>query len=590
MIFTYIFIALSNIAYIMFLVKPSLRINYKNVCRNLNSAKKILCRENSNIVYSPFPNVEIPDILLPHFIFQNFDQVSNKVAVECDLTGKKYTFDEIRTKSINFSTNLRKKLKLNNNDIVAVILPNVPDFPICVLGAMQAGIAITPLDVKCTPDEISYQISALNVKAIVTLNQLYHSVKRAINITKRSIPILTVKLQQTNVTPEGALDFNEFINAKAQVEEQKDLSPDSLAVLPYTSGTTGKAKGVHISHRNLVANLCQFNAKDIAHHPVRSENHENLLLGILPWSFSFGSTVGLFNHLYNLSKIVSTPNFTVKGFIDAIMKHKPNLLYVVPSLFLLMSTNPAFKTETLDSVQVILSSSSPLGSKDEEFFLNKVKKDINILQVYGLTETQAVLFQTVETKRRLKLSETNYALLPNTSIKIISKDNNTSTACLGPNEAGEILIKGPQITKGYYNCPSKTEEAFSDGWLKTGDLGYYDKNRFFCICDRIKDLIKVNGVQVAPAELEELVRTYDNVEDVAVIGIPHSKYGEIPLAYVVPHLNNKLSVDGLQQYVSERVANYKHLKGGVIVVDSLPRNSVGKVLRNELKSEYLSRM
>lgn len=159
---------------------------------------------------------------------------------------------------------------------------------------------------------------------------------------------------------------------------------------------------------------------------------------------------------------------------------------------------------------------------------------------------------------------------------------------LGPNTSGEILVKGPQVMKGYHNRPQETDETFCNGWLRTGDIGYYDTNKLFYITDRIKELIKVKGYQVPPAELEAVVRSHPEVNDAAVIGIPHPIYGEVPRAYVVPKKGKILNSEQLQEFVAGKVASYKQLKGGVELVNEIPKNAAGKILRRQIKLAYAS--
>lgn len=174
---------------------------------------------------------------------------------------------------------------------------------------------------------------------------------------------------------------------------------------------------------------------------------------------------------------------------------------------------------------------------------------------------------------------------PNTFIKIIAVDDLQGIP-LGPNCQGELLVKGPQVTRGYLNRPEETKAAFLDGWFRTGDLVYYNEDRLLFVNDRLKELIKVKGFQVAPAELEEIIRSFPNVSDAAVIGITDPKQGEAPRAYVVPKKDAKINITDLNNYVKSKVAEYKQLKGGIAIVDSIPKNASGKILRRTLKLEF----
>lgn len=188
-------------------------------------------------------------------------------------------------------------------------------------------------------------------------------------------------------------------------------------------------------------------------------------------------------------------------------------------------------------------------------------------------------------KKELKFFGSTGETVSNTLVKVVPADNHLGDP-LGPNQPGELLVKGPQVMKGYHNKPEETKEVFVDGWLRTGDLVHYDDNKMFYVTDRLKELIKVKGFQVAPAELEEIIRSYPEVADVAVIGVPHNVHGEVPRAYVVPKPNVQLNSSKLKEFVHDKVANFKQLTGGVAVVESIPKNASGKIMRRALKLQY----
>lgn len=244
--------------------------------------------------------------------------------------------------------------------------------------------------------------------------------------------------------------------------------------------------------------------------------------------------------------------------------------------------------ELLQNVRIVTSGAAPLAGSDEDRFLEKANKPIHILQGYGLTETSPVV--TCITPRIKELFKAHGSVgtpIENTLVKVVPLDNPAGPG-LGPNTTGEILVKGPQVMKGYHNRPEETKEAFCDGWLRTGDIGYYDANKLFYITDRIKELIKVKGFQVPPAELEGVLRSHPDVQDAAVIGVPHELYGEVPRAYVVAKKGRDLSAEGLQEFVTGKVAQYKQLKGGVEFVSEIPKNAAGKILRRQIKLAYAS--
>ncbi|KAK4887097.1 hypothetical protein RN001_003368 [Aquatica leii] len=554
--------------------------------KKLKNYAALIRRNKSDFLSSSYPTIEIPNVIVPEFVFESFDKYPNKVAVECDFTGKKYTFDEIRLKSRNLNTNLRKKLNLKKGDVIAIILPNVADYPICVFGALQAGLVVTTINPSYKSGEISRQLLDCNAKAIVTLSSLYNTVQEILTDAKISIPILTVKTKISSTTPSGAIDLNEFSQTKQDVSDTVEIHPKDVALLLYSSGTTGLSKGVQHTHQSIVANICQTNTEEFKFYPDRSETYENKVLSILPWFHIYGIVAILFNQLRLLTKLICIQKFTPESFIDMLIKHKPTCLHLVPQLILFITNNPLIKSEFLQPVSTVIYGSAPLSETNINAFLNKINRKINLVNGYGLTETIAVCYTSKTSIAKGYFG--TMGLFANTSLKIVSPEN--CNLSLGVNQKGEILVKGPQVMKCYHNRETETKNAFVDGWYITGDLGYYDEKGFVYITDRLKNIIKVNSFQVAPTELEDIIRGFKDVEDTAVIGIPDEQYGEVPLAFVVPVPNKKLNINDLQKYVSTKVVKYKQLKGGVIVVDSLPKNATGKILRNDLLIMYKNQM
>lgn len=231
-----------------------------------------------------------------------------------------------------------------------------------------------------------------------------------------------------------------------------------------------------------------------------------------------------------------------------------------------------------------MSGAAPMGTPDAERFTARAP-GVEFVQGYGLTETSpVVLMSSVGSKNYASVGEP----MPNTQAKVVDLSDPTRTG-LGPNKVGELLVRGPQIMRGYHNRKEATEEMLlEDGWLRTGDMAYYDENNHFYITDRLKELIKVKGFQVPPAELEELLRDHPKVADAAVIGIPHPVNGEVPRAFVVAKNGTPVTEKELQEFVAGKVASYKRLDGGVEFMDAIPKSATGKILRRELKVKYCS--
>ncbi|CAH1173699.1 unnamed protein product [Phaedon cochleariae] len=537
------------------------------------------------IITSGLQDVEIPTIPLDEFVLDKSGIWDARVAVECVVTGRNYTYSQLRTKSKNFGSSLRKKLKLQKNDVIAMLLPNVPEFPIVALGAIRAGLICTTINPLYTPEEIARQLTDSSAKVIITLNDFWPLARAAVQSTKTDIPVLTVDTKQGQSTPAGAINFSEFTDNAVDFPRAATSSEDVI-FLPYSSGTTGLPKGVQLTHSNIVSNICQLHHPELNLFRETTADYQEVCPAVLPMFHIYGLTVLCWNLLSLGIKITTLPKFEPEMYIKSLRKYKPSTLYVVPPIAIFLAKHPAVKPEDLDSVEYLINGAAPLGKLDEEELIKKANRDIAVLQGYGLTETSPAVLTIWPNMKKMPGIEGALGLpLANTQVKLVAIDDPTGTP-LGPNQTGELLVKGPQVMKGYLNRPKENEETFLDGWLRTGDMMYYNDEGFLFITDRLKELIKVKGFQVAPAELEEIVRNFPDVTDAAVIGVPDPKVGEVPRVYIVTRPGAKIDFDKLNEHVNSKVANYKQLKGGICVIDSIPKNATGKILRRELKMIY----
>lgn len=252
--------------------------------------------------------------------------------------------------------------------------------------------------------------------------------------------------------------------------------------------------------------------------------------------------------------------------------------------------NPEVTKDELASVRVFLCGAANLSASDENRLLKKAGKNACILQGYGMTEaTSTLALRTLDDNKNPNSSGSVGKPVANSFIKIVPIDDPESEG-LGPGVAGEILLKGPQVMRRYHNRPEETKQAFCDGWLRTGDVGYYNEDHFLFLTDRTKEMIKVKAFQVSPVELEEVLRRHPAVADAAVIGIPHETWGEVPRGYVVLKRGVEAKEKDFEEFVAGKVAKYKALKGGVEIVGDIPKNAAGKILRRKIKTEYLNRV
>ncbi|CAH1997337.1 unnamed protein product [Acanthoscelides obtectus] len=360
--------------------------------------------------------------------------------------------------------------------------------------------------------------------------------------------------------------------------------PDSLAFLPYSSGTTGLPKGVQLIHRNIVANLCQSSHPSSNLIETATDSYQEVIPVVLPMFHIYGFSVCMMYTGTKGSKLITLPKFTPELYISVIKNNPVTSAFVAPPLVLFLTHHSDVKPEYFKHLRRVVSGAAPLGQLDEDKFKEKFGSHIQVKQGYGLTETSPVVcFFPNEIKTKTNIGGSVGKPIPATILKVINPNDPKATP-LGVNETGEILVKGPQVMKGYHNRPEETANVFLDGWLRTGDIGYYNEDGFVFISDRLKELIKVKGYQVPPAELEEIIRDIPEVEDAAVIGIPHPTDGEVPRAYVVPKKGKTVDPEAVKSYVAGKVAKYKQLKGGVSVVGEIPKNPTGKILRRKLKT------
>ncbi|XP_046383848.1 4-coumarate--CoA ligase 3-like [Ischnura elegans] len=542
-----------------------------------------------HVIKSAYPDVSWPNVSLTEFVWSDVHKWENKIALECAKTGKKYTYAEAKDATYRFSGALRKSIgeKKDKRYVMALILQNCPEYAPAFLGASHAGMIVTTVNPSYTAEEMSRQMKDCGATHITTDIHNYRIVSEAVRKlanVKEHIKIIVTGSQ----IPDGAVSFQEMVkNGKFDdAKTPEDFSIEDTVVLPYSSGTTGLPKGAMLSHKNLIANSAQGSHKDITLLKPTTDQHQERVLAVIPFFHIYGMVVVLLSKLAVGAKIITLPRFEPKSFIDGLVDHKVSLLYLVPPLLLFLTSHPEVNGKTLKHLETIMSGAAPLGAKDVERFTNKVDKQVTVLQGYGMTESSPmVCHQTLHSKLPRNFASVGHPL-PNTIVKFIDLQNGE---CVGPMKRGELCVKGPQVMRGYLNNPEATKQIIDkDGWLHSGDIGYYDEAQQIYIVDRLKELIKVKGFQVAPVELEEILRTHPAVENAGVVGVPHHRSGEVPRAFVVLKKNLGSSADAsessLKKWVAERVAPYKRLdEGGVVIVDALPISTSGKILRRQLR-------
>ncbi|KAG6459996.1 probable 4-coumarate--CoA ligase 3 [Manduca sexta] len=532
----------------------------------------------TNLLTSVFKALPVTNYTVNDFVWQNLDKWPDKTATVCAVTGHGYTYAQTHKMSVTFAASLRTKLKLKNDDKVAIILPNIPEYPCTILGVLQAGCIASMMNPVYTSHELKRQLEVIDCKAIVTSKISYANVKQAMNELKINIPVILV---ENEGLPEGTIKFAELaedFNIDVDCLKSVHRSPKDVAILPFSSGTTGFPKAVVLTHESVVAMNNMIIDPEVVVIKETTATYQAVLPAILPFFHIFGFNALMVNQLTQGCKLVTMPFFKPDFFLETIVQHKADVLFIVPPMVVFLGKHPAVKPEHLASVSGIISGAAPLSATDAAAVLSK-NKNIVFRQGYGLTETNGVISVG-------RNNDGNHAavghVMANCEVKIA--DLKTQEA-LGPGQEGEIWFRGPNVMSAYYKNEDATKEVLEGDWYKTGDIGKYDDKKYLYVTDRLKELIKVKGFQVPPAELETVLRTHPKILDCAVLGIPDPISGEVPKAFVVLQGGQEIDPMEILEFVNKQVAVFKNIKE-VQFVDSIPKSPAGKILRKDLKQKY----
>ncbi|HEX8053577.1 MAG TPA: 4-coumarate--CoA ligase family protein [Thermoleophilaceae bacterium] len=508
----------------------------------------------------PEPDVEIPDLDLTAFVLEHAGERADKPALIDGPSGRTLTYGQLAQSIRALAAGLTAR-GFGKGDVLAVYMPNLPEYAIALHGVASVGGKCTTMNPLYTASEVAHQLEDSGARFLVTVGPMLAVASEA--AAKAGIEEVFVVGEGDGATP-----FTELMGNPDEAPEV-EIDPDGdLAVLPYSSGTTGLPKGVMLSHRNLVANMSQ---NQIAY-PIAEDDR---LIGVLPFFHIYGMVVIMNQGLRAGATIVTMPRFDLDQFLELIQEHRITRAYVVPPIALALAKHPAVDNYELGSITGIMSGAAPLGGELAQAVAKRL--DCTVIQGYGLTETSPVT-HCIRPSGENRPGSIGQAL-PNTECRLVDPETGADAQA---GERGELWIRGPQVMKGYLNNDEATSHTVDeDGWLHTGDIGVVDEDGFFTIVDRLKELIKYKGFQVAPAELEALLINHPDVQDVAVIGVPDEEAGELPKAYVVP-AGDSLDSDALMQWCAEKVSPQKKIRL-VEEIDAIPKSASGKILRRELK-------
>ncbi|OAL01327.1 acetyl-CoA synthetase-like protein [Phaeosphaeriaceae sp. SRC1lsM3a] len=530
---------------------------------------------------SPYPDVEIPDTDLWGLMFDRKDRdfSDDKVIYRAINSERKHTYADVKALATLFGEGLRNLWDWQKDEVLALYAPNDIDIAPVIYGTFFAGGIVTPANPGYSADELAYQLNNAGARALATTKQFLKTALEAVkkaNIPNDRVILLGAEKDETHRVKHwssirktsGALRYR-----------RRRAKPEDLAFLAFSSGTTGLPKGVMLTHRNIIADLLLI--KNAVGKWYTSTNDR--FLGVLPFFHIYGLTGLVHQTLHRGIEVVVMPAFDMETFLNTIQEHRITFIYVAPPVIVRLARDKMVDKFDLSSVKMITSGAAPLTQELVDSVHKRLKIKIN--QAYGLSETSPMTHTQPWDEWYSSVGSVG-KMFPNMLAKYMSADGKE----LGPGEAGELWLSGPNVFKGYWKNDAATKESLTeDGFFKTGDVGFQDDQHNFYITDRVKELIKYKGFQVPPAELEGKLMESELVDDVAVIGVnDEQQHTEVPRAYIVVAQDKRSNAGesearAIVDWMSKKVANHKRLRGGIVFVDEIPKSASGKILRRVLK-------
>ncbi len=510
---------------------------------------------------APEPPIDIPEVALTPFLLERAAGREAKAAFIDGASGRSLTYGAWAAAVRGVAAGLARR-GFGKGDVFAIYSPNLPEYAVAFHAVSLLGGINTTINPLYTVAELSQQLRDAGARFLVTAPPFLDKAKEAAR--ECGVQEVFVFGEAPGATPFAALaqggDGGE--PPPAAIDPRQDV-----VVLPYSSGTTGLPKGVMLTHHNLVANILQTAA-------VFPLQEDDVMLGVLPFFHIYGMVVIMNVNLHYGTTVVTLPRFELEQCLETLQRYRVTFASVVPPIVLALAKSPLVDRFDLSHLHTVFSGAAPMGESIAQAAAGRL--GCTVIQGYGLTETSPVTHLTRVGAANLKLAGIGPPL-PNTEAKVASL---ATGAALGPGEEGEICIRGPQVMKGYLGQPAATAAMIDgEGWLHTGDVGYADADSCFFIVDRVKELIKYKGLQVAPAELEAILLAHPAVADAAVVPLADEEAGQVPKGFVV--LKGEAAPDEIMAWVAGRVAPYKKLRC-LEVVEQIPRSAAGKILRRVL--------
>jgi long-chain acyl-CoA synthetase len=524
-------------------------------------------------------SIKFEPIPVHEYIKRTITQFPNNICIDYKPLNKKYSYRELvylseKIADVLFGAGVKK------GDGVGIMTSNCPEFLFCCLGILEIGAILVPINPLLKESDVTHIIKDAGIINTIFVDRNNF---RTIKKVKKKIELKNVILIGTDLAKPETIIFQEFLNKEEPRHPEIDIDPlNDVAVLLYTGGTTGLPKGVMLTHNNIVASsLSSLNGLKEPDIEVEDILGKNIFLSVLPICHSFGFQI-LINSLVLVTMLVIFKSFNANEVLEAIEYYKPTLFIGVPVMFQMLINSPDFIKRDLSSLESAISGSAALSPE-----LNKRWEKVvgfKVGQGFGLTETSAISHMRPTWLPKIIAESIGIPLL-DIDVKIINPETLEE---LPIGEIGEILIKGPQVMKGYWKKPEETERTILDGWLRTGDLARMDDDGYFYIQGRTKDIIKYKGYKVMPKEVEEKLCEHPAILEVGVVSAPDPDIGETIKAYIVikPEYQGKITEENLIDWAKERLASYKYPRK-IKFLNILPRTSVGKIFRKKLRERAL---